>query len=74
MPKIRACNNRKAIARIVFYVVHAMPIAGQRGAKHTPAEANAQNNRRSIARKQCGKQALSIVQTVFSMGSVQSGL
>jgi hypothetical protein len=29
---------RKSIARSVFYVVHAMPIARQQVAKHIPAE------------------------------------
>jgi hypothetical protein len=51
MPEIHAPNNRKRIARIVFYVVCTMP----------------------IAREQRGKQALSTIQAVFSMGSMQSG-
>jgi hypothetical protein len=45
MPEIRTCNNGKGIARIVFYVVRAMPIAGQWVAKHIPTKANAWNNR-----------------------------
>jgi hypothetical protein len=44
-------------ARSVFYVVRAVPIATQWVAKHIPAEANAWNNRRAIARQQ-HKQAL----------------
>jgi hypothetical protein len=46
-------------------VVRAMPIARQRVAKHIPAEANARNNTRSIARQRHGKQALSTIQAVF---------
>jgi hypothetical protein len=38
-PEIRECNNRKGIARIVFYVVRSMTIAKQLVAKHVPAEA-----------------------------------
>jgi hypothetical protein len=34
MPEIGARNIRKGIARIVFYVVRAMPIARQRSDKH----------------------------------------
>jgi hypothetical protein len=49
-----------------------MPVARQHVAKHIPAEANEQNNR-CIARQRCGKQALSTIQAVFSVGSVQSG-
>jgi hypothetical protein len=41
------------------------PIAWQRVANHIPAEANARNNRKSIARKRRGKQALSTLQVVF---------
>jgi hypothetical protein len=47
-----------------------MSIARKRVAKHIPAEANA---RRSIARQRRGKQALSRIHSVFSVGSVQSG-
>jgi hypothetical protein len=50
-PEIRAGNNRKGIAGSIFYVVRAMPIARQRVAKHIPVEANARNNRTSIARQ-----------------------
>jgi hypothetical protein len=39
MPEILARNNRKGIARSVFYVVRAMPIARQRAGKHIPVEA-----------------------------------
>jgi hypothetical protein len=49
-----------------------MPIARQRVAKQIPAEANARNNRTSVARKRRGRQALSTIQAVFSVGSVQS--
>jgi hypothetical protein len=73
MTKIRARNNRKGIARSVPYVVHAIPFARQWDAKHIPAEANMQKSRTSIARQQGGKQALSTIQAVFSMGSMQSG-
>jgi hypothetical protein len=44
-----------------------MPIAIQRVVKHIPAEANARNNRTSIARQRYGKQTLSTTQDVFSM-------
>jgi hypothetical protein len=54
----------KGIARIIFYVVRAIPIARQRVAKHIPAEANMRNNR-SIARQRRDKQALSTIQAVF---------
>jgi hypothetical protein len=67
---MRARNNRKGIARSVFYVVRAMPITRQRVAKHIPAEANARNNKTSIARQRRGKQSLSTIQAVFSVGSV----
>jgi hypothetical protein len=50
-----------------------IPIARQRVAKHVTAEANAWNNRTFIARLRRGKQDLSIIQTVFSVGSVQIG-
>jgi hypothetical protein len=49
-----------------------MPIARQRVAEHILAEANARDSR-SIARQRRGKQALSTIQAVFSVGSVQSG-
>jgi hypothetical protein len=65
-----AAINR--VARSVFCVVRAMPMSKQRVTKHIPAEANARNNR-SVTIKQRGKQALSTIQAVFSMGSVQSG-
>jgi hypothetical protein len=58
------------MARSVFYVVRDMPIARQRVAKHIPAEVG--NNRISIARKRRGKQDLSTIQAMFSVGSVQS--
>jgi hypothetical protein len=47
--------------------------ARQRVAKYIPAKENAQNNRRSIAMQRRGKQALTTIETVFSVGSVQSG-
>jgi hypothetical protein len=50
-----------------------MPIARQRVAKHIPAEANARNSRRSIARQRRGKQVLSTIQAVLSVESVQNG-
>jgi hypothetical protein len=50
-----------------------MPIARQRVAKHIPAEANEWKSRRSTAGQRRGKQALSEIQAVFSVGSVQSG-
>jgi hypothetical protein len=62
MPEIHTCNNRKGIARTVFYVDCTMPIVRQKVAKHIPTEANAQNNRRSIARQWHGKHALSTIQ------------
>jgi hypothetical protein len=48
-------------------VVPAMPIARQRVAKHISSEANARNNRTSIAKQRRGKQALSTIQDMFSM-------
>jgi hypothetical protein len=60
------------IARIVFYVVCAMSISKERVAKYISAEANARNNRTSIARQRHGKQGLSTIQTVF-LWSMQSG-
>jgi hypothetical protein len=63
-----ASNNRKGIARSVFYVVRARPIARQRVAKHIPAEANAQNSRTYIARQRRGKHAFATIEeAVFSM-------
>jgi hypothetical protein len=53
--------------RCVLYVVRLVSIAGQRVAKHIPAEANAPNGRTSIGRQWRRKQALSIVEVVFSM-------
>jgi hypothetical protein len=50
-----------------------MPIARQRVAKHISAEANAPKNWKSIAKQRRRKQALSTIQTVFSVWSVQSG-
>jgi hypothetical protein len=64
-PEIHTCNNRKGIARIVFYVVCVMPIARKRVAKHIPTEAKTWNNRRAIARQRRCKQALSTIQPVF---------
>jgi hypothetical protein len=50
-----------------------MSIARQQVTKHIPAEADALKNMRSTARQQRGKQALSTIQAVFSVESVQSG-
>jgi hypothetical protein len=50
-----------------------MPIASQRVAKQIPTKANAWSNRGSIARLRRCKEALSTIQLVFSVGSVQSG-
>jgi hypothetical protein len=50
MSEIRASNNRKGIARSVFSVIRATPLARQRVAKHIPADANARKIRASIAR------------------------
>jgi hypothetical protein len=72
-PNYGQANIIKSIARSVFYVVRAMPIDRQRVAKHIPSEANARNNRTSIVRQRGGKQALSTIQAVFSVGSVQNG-
>jgi hypothetical protein len=66
-------NNRKSIARSVFYVVRSMPIARQRVAKHISEEENERNNWRYIARQRRSKQALSTIQAVFFVVSVQSG-
>jgi hypothetical protein len=44
-PEIRERNNWKGIARSVFYVVRAMPIARQRVAKHIPVEINSRKDR-----------------------------
>jgi hypothetical protein len=51
----RARNNRKGVAKSVFYVVRAMPIAMQRVAKHILAETNARDNMTSIARQRSSK-------------------
>jgi hypothetical protein len=56
---------------IFHYIVTCIPIARQRTAKHIPAEANMRNNRIFIARQRRGKQALSVIQAVFSVESVQ---
>jgi hypothetical protein len=66
MPEMRASNNRKGIATIVFYVIRSMSIARQRVAEYILAEADARNSRRSIASQRLGKQALSTIQDVFS--------
>jgi hypothetical protein len=42
----------------LFCIVTYRPIARQRPGKHTPAGANARNNRMSIARQRISKQAL----------------
>jgi hypothetical protein len=55
------------------YIVTCILIARQRLAKHIPAEANARNNRTSIARHGRGKQASSTTQAVSSLWSVPTG-
>jgi hypothetical protein len=50
-PEIGARKNRKGIARSVFHVVCIMSLGRRRVAEHTPVEANARNNRTSIARQ-----------------------
>jgi hypothetical protein len=60
-------TTKKGIARII-YLVSAMANAKQRAAKYIPAETDTRNNR-SIARLRRGKQALSTIQAVFSVGS-----
>jgi hypothetical protein len=62
-----------AVSFATIDIVTCTPIARQRVAKHIPAEANARNSRTSIARQLRGKQALSTIQALFSVGSVQSG-
>jgi hypothetical protein len=54
-------------------MVRTVPIARQQVAKHIPAKAKARIKSRYIARQRRGKQALSKIQAVFSVGSVQSG-
>jgi hypothetical protein len=48
------------------------PIAKQRPGKHLPASAH-DSKREFIANQRLGKQASSKIQTLFSVGSVQSG-
>jgi hypothetical protein len=69
-PKYAHATTEKGIARRVFYVFRAMPIARQQVAKHIPAEANARNNKTPIARQRRGKQALTTIRAVFSVGSL----
>jgi hypothetical protein len=71
---MRASNNGSCIARSVFYVLRATPIARQRVAKHIPAEANARNNRTPIARQRNCKQALSAIQNLFYMSPPQDSI
>jgi hypothetical protein len=54
-------------------IVTCIPIARQRLGKYIPAEANAINNRTSIARQRISKHAFLITEAVFSAWSVQSG-
>jgi hypothetical protein len=62
-PEYCARNNRKGIARSVFFVVRAMPIATQRVAKHIPATI-------AIAGQQLGKHAFATIEeAVFSVCS-----
>jgi hypothetical protein len=48
------------------------PLLGN-GSLNTFPQKQTRNNRRSIARQRGGKQALSTIQAVFSLGSVQNG-
>jgi hypothetical protein len=50
-----------------------IPIARQRLGKHIPAEANARNNRTSIAKQRISKHTSLTIEAVFSAWSVQSG-
>jgi hypothetical protein len=50
-----------------------IPIARQRLCKHIPAEANARNNRTSIARQRISKHTSVTIDAVFSAWSVQRG-
>jgi hypothetical protein len=50
-----------------------IPIARQRLGKHIPAEANARNNRTSIARHRISKHASLTIEAMFSVWSVQIG-
>jgi hypothetical protein len=55
------------------YTVTCIPIARQRLGKHIPAEANARNNKTSIAGQRISKRASLTIEAVFSVWSVQSG-
>jgi hypothetical protein len=52
-------------------IVTYRPIAKQRLGKHIPAEANARNNRTSIARQRISKHYSLSIEIVFSAWSVQ---
>jgi hypothetical protein len=65
MPEISACNTRKGIARNVFYVGHAMPIARQWVAKHIPAIMNTSTAMQQHG-KQRGKHAFTTTEEVVS--------
>jgi hypothetical protein len=53
-------------------IVTCISIARQRLGEHIPARDNECKNRTSIARKQISEQAPLTIETIFSMGSVQS--
>jgi hypothetical protein len=54
-------------------IAMCVPIARQRVGKHIPAKTKARNKRTSIAGQRRGKRALSTIQAVFTVGTVQSG-
>jgi hypothetical protein len=60
-------------ATIVFYLVSPMPIARQRVAKHVPAEAYHGAMRRQFLGNGAVNTPTNCWETVFSVGSVQSG-
>jgi hypothetical protein len=53
--------------------VTCLPIDRQRLGQHIPAQANARDNRTSIARQRRGKHASSTVWVMFPVGSVPRG-
>jgi hypothetical protein len=53
-------------------IATCMPTARQRAAKHISAKANALSNRTCIARQRRGNRALSTIQAVFTVGTVQN--
>jgi hypothetical protein len=56
----------------MFNTVTCIPIARQQLGKHIPVEANARNNRTSIAKQRISKHASLTIEAVFSAWSVQS--